>query len=460
MKIKLTALLIGIGMGLMAQADESGGPRIFTVEQAQEYALVHSYTLRNQQYEIEKAQKQILETASLFLPQVSANFGLQLNPILQPVGFDASVPIFPGQPVDPNAEGFNYITLGGGKWQTSAGVSANWLIGSYSNFLARKGSEVLKEINSLSKEEAELQVNADVAKAFNRVLLTEESVQLLEDDLASLQKNLYETRQLFENGFVEEQDVDQIDFLASNINNMLENAKRQRILAMQFLKFQMGIPLEEEIRVEGSLDESLNKVERELINIEEKKLDLENHVTYKLANTRYRGSVLQYKNEKADFYPTLGFAANYNNFYLSNEFDPLNFNTYWAPAAFVSGTITWNLFTGFANKAQAQQAKIGVYQAEVNKELTKSQIELNYTQARSDFLFALENYRNSLKNMRLTEKISDRTRIKFVEGISSSLDLSQAETQYVRSQQDYIEALQGLINAKENLEQALGINNF
>jgi len=85
---------------------------------------------------------------------------------------------------------------------------------------------------------------------------------------------------------------------------------------------------------------------------------------------------------------------------------------------------------------------------------------LNYTQARSDFLFALENYRNSLKNRRLTEKIRDRTRIKFVEGITSSLDLSQAETQYIRSQQDYLEALQGLINAKENLEQALGINKF
>ena len=460
MKIKLTTLLLGLSLILQGQTEEASGSRTFTVDQAQQYALEHSYSLRNQQYEIEKAQKQILETASLFIPQVSASYSLQYNPIIQPVGFDASVPIFPGQPVDPNADGFSYITLGGGPWQTSAGVSANWLIGNYSNFLARRASEVLMDINSLTKEEAELQVNADVAKAFNRVLLTEESVVLLEEDLSSLQKSLFETRQLFQNGFVEEQDVDQIDFLASNINNLLENAKRQRVLAMQFLKFQMGIPLEEEIKVEGSLDESLQEVERELMDIESKQLDLENHVTYKIANTQYRGSVLQYKNEKADFYPTLGFAANYNNFYLSNDFDPVNFNTYWAPAAFVSGTITWNLFTGFANKAQAQQAEIGVHQAEVNKELTKSQIELNYTQARSDFLFALENYRNSLKNLRLTEKIRDRTRIKFVEGITSSLDLSQAETQYIRSQQDYIEALQGLINAKENLEQALGINKF
>lgn len=459
MKIKLSVLLLLTGISGFSQENASG-PQTFTLEQAQQYALEHSYTLRNQQYEIEKAQKQILETASLFIPQISATYGIQLTPILQPVGFDATVPLFPGQPVDPNAEGFSYIALGGGKWQTSAGVSANWLIGSYSNFLARKGSEVLKEINSLTKEEAELTVNADVAKAFNRVLLTEESVTLLEEDLASLQKNLYETRQLFQNGFVEEQDVDQVDFLASNINNQLENAKRQRVLAMQFLKFQMGMPLETEIEVSGSLEASLEEVERELMDIESKKLDLENHVSYKLANTRYRGSVLQYKNEQADFYPTIGFRANYNSFYLSKEFDPLNFDTYWAPAAFVSGTLTWNLFTGFANKAQAQQAKIGVYQAEVNKEATKGQIELNYAQSRSDFLFALENYRNSLKNLRLTEKIRDRTRVKFVEGISSSLDLSQTETQHVRSQQDYINALQSLINAKENLEQALGINTF
>ncbi len=460
MRTKLIVLLMITALGINAQEAEPTGGRNFTVEQAQAYALEHSYTLRNQQYEIEKAQKQILETASLFLPQISASYALQLNPQIQPVGYDATVPLFPGTPVDPNAEGFNYVTIGGGKWQTSAGLSASWLIGSYSNFLARQGSEVLKEINSLTKEEAELMVNAEVAKAFNRVLLAQESVRLLEEDLASLQKSLFETRQLFQNGFVEEQDVDQIDLLASNINVMLDNAKRQEGLAMQFLKFQMGIQLDERIEITGSLDESLRLVEQELLNIEDKKLDLESHVTYRLANTQYRGSVLQFKNEKADFYPTLGFQANYNSFYLSNEFDPINFDTYWAPASFISGTLRWNLFTGFANKAQAQQAEIGVMQAEVNKELTRGQIELEFMQARSDFLFALESYRNSQKSLRLSEKIRDRTRIKYVEGLSSSLDLSQTETQLVRSQQDYIQSLQTLINAKEDLEKALGINNF
>lgn len=460
MKIKFTILSLLATLLVQGQVEESSGVRNFTVDQAQQYALENSYTLRNQQYEIEKAQKQILEAASLFLPQVSASYSVQVNPQLQPVGFDASEPLFPGTPVDPNAEGFNYITLGGGKWQTSAGLSANWLIGSYSNFLAKKASELLKDISNLNKEEAELMVNAEVAKAFNRVLLAQESVVLLEEDLASLQKSLFETRQLYQNGFVEEQDVDQIDLLASNIDVMLENAKRQDVLAMQFLKFQMGIPLEEKITITGSLDESLEKVERELLDIEAKKLDLEGHVAYRLANSQYEGSILEYKNEKADFYPTLGFSANYNNFFLSKEFDPINFDTYWAPASFVAGTVTWNLFTGFANKAQAQQAEIGVKQAQVNRELTKGQIELEYVQARSNFLFSLENYRNSQKNVRLSVKIRDRTRIKYVEGLSSSLDLSQTETQYVRSQQDYITALQSLINAKEDLEKALGINNF
>ncbi len=460
MKIKFTILSLLATLLVQGQVEESSGVRNFTVDQAQQYALENSYTLRNKQYEIEKAQKQILEAASLFLPQISASYSVQVNPQLQPVGFDASVPLFPGTPVDPNAEGFNYIALGGGKWQTSAGLSANWLIGSYSNFLAKKASELLKDISNLNKEEAELMVNAEVAKAFNRVLLAQESVVLLEEDLASLQKSLFETRQLYQNGFVEEQDVDQIDLLASNIDVMLENSKRQVVLAMQFLKFQMGIPLEEKITITGSLDESLEKVERELLDIEAKKLDLEGHVAYRLANSQYEGSILEYKNEKADFYPTLGFSANYNSFFLSNEFDPINFDTYWAPSSFVAGTVTWNLFTGFANKAQAQQAEIGVKQAQVNRELTKGQIELEYVQARSNFLFSLENYRNSQKNVRLSVKIRDRTRIKYVEGLSSSLDLSQTETQYVRSQQDYITSLQSLINAKEDLEKALGINKF
>lgn len=463
MKTSITALLMVFSLFIYGQAEEGSGIRRFTLEQAQTYALQHNYTLLNQEKEIEIAQQQIRETASLFLPQISANYELRANPIIQPVGFDVTQPLFPGQqpPAPPGTESsFEYVTIGGGNWQTSAGVTANWFIGSYSNFLAKKASEVLREMRSLGKEEAELAVNSEVSKAFNRVLLAQESVKLLEEDLASLQKNLYETRQLFQNGFVEEQDVDQIDLLASNIDNSLENAKRQEELTMQILKFQMGIPLDENIEIEGSLDESLRRVEERLIKIEETKLDLENHVSYKIANSQYKASVLEFRNERADFYPTLGFTANYNNFYLSQDFDPLNFNTYWAPAAFVTGRVTWDLFTGLANHAQAQQAKIGIQQAEVNRERTRNQIQLEYEQARSDFLFALRNYRNSKKSVDLSEKIRDRTRIKYVEGLSSSLDLSQTETQYVRSQQDYIRALQSLINAKENLEEALGINNF
>lgn len=230
---KVSFLMFMVSLSLQGQVDESESAlRTFSLQQAQNYSLQHSYLIRNQVYEIEKAKKTIKETAALYFPQISANVDMTHNAIIQPIAFPTdpdqnpfAPPSTPGTPAPEND--FQYITLGGGKYQNTWGVRANWMIGSYSNFLAKQASEVLKETRQLDKEEAEISIKADVAKAFYRVLVWEESVRLLRENLEPLQKSLFENRQLFQNGFVEEQDVNQVELLVSNLDNSLENAKRQ-----------------------------------------------------------------------------------------------------------------------------------------------------------------------------------------------------------------------------------------
>ncbi|MDZ7845506.1 MAG: TolC family protein [Owenweeksia sp.] len=60
------------------------------------------------------------------------------------------------------------------------------------------------------------------------------------------------------------------------------------------------------------------------------------------------------------------------------------------------------------------------------------------------------------KNVELSKKIRDNTMLKFSEGISSSLEFSQAENQYIENQRSYINAMQSLLFAKEELDKAMG----
>ena len=79
-------------------------------------------------------------------------------------------------------------------------------------------------------------------------------------------------------------------------------------------------------------------------------------------------------------------------------------------------------------------------------------------QTNSDFNTAAEKFNNEKASMELTKRIYDRTLIKFNQGMSSSLELTQVHNQYLNSQSNYFNAIFELLNAKNKLDKAL--NNY
>jgi outer membrane protein TolC len=107
--------------------------------------------------------------------------------------------------------------------------------------------------------------------------------------------------------------------------------------------------------------------------------------------------------------------------------------------------------------AASQRTKIALDQARTDFEQTQQQIKLDLTTAQSNYQFAIENYENSKKNLALSERIENKNQIKFTEGLSSSFDLRQAQTQLYTAQQQYFQAMLEVINEKANLETVLNI---
>jgi outer membrane protein TolC len=57
-----------------------------------------------------------------------------------------------------------------------------------------------------------------------------------------------------------------------------------------------------------------------------------------------------------------------------------------------------------------------------------------------------------MENVELSKKVYDTTLIKYNEGVASSLDLTQANDQYLLAQSDFIQAMSGLLTAKNKLD--------
>ncbi|BAO75229.1 outer membrane efflux protein precursor [Winogradskyella sp. PG-2] len=87
----------------------------------------------------------------------------------------------------------------------------------------------------------------------------------------------------------------------------------------------------------------------------------------------------------------------------------------------------------------------------------KNELELEYRNVKNEYNLAIETYANKQKNLTLAEKIERKNTIKFKEGISSSFELRQAQTQLYSSQQEYLQAIIDVINKKAELKNLLNI---
>ena len=105
--------------------------------------------------------------------------------------------------------------------------------------------------------------------------------------------------------------------------------------------------------------------------------------------------------------------------------------------------------------ARTQRAKINLNIAENNLKETEQQLKLQIAAAKSEYQFAIEEYDNKKDNLALAERIEKKNQTKFFEGIGSSFELRQAQTQLYSAQNDLLQTMLDVINKKAALETVL-----
>lgn len=445
----LILTLLAATAGAQMNSVPSQGGEGYSLEQARKYAMTNSYSIQDKEMEIDKAKATIRQALALWLPQMNAGYDAIWNAQIQPQAISKDAGFIPPDQFPPG-EDFIYLPFGT-EYQTTWNVGASFNL-SYTNFLANKASRILKKTKSLDLEDARINAVNEVEKAYYMVLVASENERLLQENLATLNQNFNETKALYDNGFVEQQSVDQLELLVSNLTNNLNNARRQKELALMMLKFNMGMDMEREIYLTDDLDKFIAIGE---LNEETTTFNVVNHIQYRKVSTQLDAALLNTKNEKSKWFPSLNLSVNHTESYFSNEFDPVNWDTYWAPGTRLVGGLAWNI-NPLGRTAAIQEAKVDAEKAELASELTRNKLSLEYQQALSDYNFALANYKTQKRNVEISTNIQNKERTKFKEGISGSLELTQAENQYLETQQSYIQSLLNLLNARENLDKALG----
>jgi len=425
----------------ISQAQE---PSSYTLQEAIEYAKVNSYALRDAEFEIEKAKKLVKETLAIGLPQVDAkstynNF------------FVVPKQQIPGSFV-PGADPDDLIEIAFGTPQNiGAEVTARQLIFDGSYIVATKSVKVFLELSEKIKVKSEFEITNAIIQLYAQVLISEENYRVLDSSAANLRATFEETKALEEEGFVGDQDVDQIELLLISTENRVRQADRQKGISRNILLFTMGLPLETNIELTTPVENVVNIASEETLIGD---FDYTQHIDFLLAENQFQTDLLKMKNEKAAYMPRLNAFYTYGLNSQSNTFNFFDDNP-WFPTSVIGVSLDVPIFSSFGRKNAVAQAQIEVDQSNMNLERTGRDIQVQVQQARDVYYQALDNYLTSEKNLELSDRISKKEMTKYKEGISTSLDLAQSQRQFLDAQSDFIMSTYNLIDAKSNLLKAL-----
>ncbi|MGB5498780.1 MAG: TolC family protein [Maribacter sp.] len=442
MRIQLLSLFMLL-FYMVGQSQEQANS--FSLDEAIAFALKNNYSAINAERDILDAKKQKWETIATGLPQISGDISYQ-NQLKQPISL-IPAEFFGGEPGT-----FQAITFGQPQQATATATLKQQIFdGSY--IVGVQATKAFLNYSNNNKEKTDLEVRKAVVESYGNVLLAIESVSILEKNKTTLEKNLFETTKIYENGLGDEESVEQLQITLSSIESQLKNAIRLKSITLQMLNLVMGIAIDAPTK----LSENLNDLTQKQIDfgLLDTPFSMENNVDYKLAANLNEQRYFEWKLAKSRALPTLNAFVNYGSSAFSDNFDFFSNDQQWYDSSILGFDLNIPIFSSLKRSAGTQRAKIALEKAKTQLSEAEEQIKLQLESAKSDYILAIEQYNTAKENQGLAERIEKKNQIKYFEGIASSFDLRQAQTQLYTTQQEYLQSMVEVINTKTALETIL-----
>lgn len=439
---QIRALLVIVLM--LATAGTSNAQQSsFTLDDAIQYALQKHASVKNAILEERIADRKIDELTGAGTPQV--RFIGELNDFI-----DVPVSFVPGEFF--GAEPGQYIPVQfGQQYSMSGGFSFSQLVFDGSYLVGLQAARTYRELSVKKTKQSRTDVAVNVTKAYYGALVSDARLDIIEANLQRVEKLMNETKALNKAGFVEKVDVDRMELTYNNLLVEKEKVMNFKSLSYLLLKYNMNYPYQEQIVLAERLEEIAKKK-----TIVPDKVNLENRPEYEVLSVSRKMQELDVKLSKAGYMPNLvAFGTfNYNN--ARNQFDFLTGGLKWFPTTLIGARLSIPVWTGLQNKSKLAQSRLSLEKIDNALDLMRNSFQLELDQART-------NYRNNLlsldfvrKNRELAKEISRVSKTKYDNGLGSSLEMVNAESDVREADANFFNVLYDTLISQIELERISG----
>ena len=438
--MKLTIVIWCLALSFISNAQN-----VFTLIEAQAYGIEHHESVENANIDLKIAQKKIRETKGIGLPQFSGSIGF--NNFLH-----IPTTVVPAKTFDPMAlEGEVAELKFGTKYTADAGVQLSQILFNGNYLVGLQASKAYANTSKVLIQKSKLNVKQDIADAYYTVLMLQNNIVSLNDSYNNMSDLLKRTQILVDEHMIESVQAAQLQLTILQIQDVISSVEAQVEIAKNLLKMNMGLDLEQEISLSQPLDDFLNL---KLLVLDS--FNPNNHIDYKILESQKKLNLLNLKNKKANYWPTVTAFLSHKQSAQRDKFNFASSDKSWYPTTVWGANIAIPIYSGGMYKAQVDQAELEIIKTTNTMKQADRGLRLQMKQAETNYNNAVTNYNTQIKAIEVAKLILDNTVTKYKLGSILSLELTQMESQYINTKAALNTATYNVVKAIQQID---NINN-
>ena len=403
------------------------------------YAKNNSPSLKNSTLDVELAKQQIKQTIASGLPKFNGGIGFQ-NYI------DIPTTVVPATAFDPGANENDLLGLQfGTDYNANYNLKVDQLLFSFTYIYGVKAAKTYSTLSDLVRVKIYEDLNEKIKLALGDYIFVKISKEIISENLQEIKVLLEKTQSLINEGFLEKTGASDLLLVKLDLESAKNDLDANEKITLINLKSIAGYPLDSNILLIDSFN--LSSLEIEPNNVEAK-----NTNAVKIGEQNLMLNQINLKVAKSEGYPSIYGFFSHQQMAMRNQFNFFETEKDWYPATLWGFNINIPIFNSGEGKAKTQIKEIAVEKANNELKEIENQIVALLMIIKSNYTSALTRLQNAKEKVSFSNQIYQDELLKFQNGASSLLFLTEKKTALIQAQQELLQKELELYKAKVQLE--------
>lgn len=302
-----------------------------------------------------------------------------------------------------------------------------------------------------------IELTAAVKKAFYNILLAQQSLGVLKESEALIERTVSDTQLKYDNGLASEYDLLTAQVQLSNLQPTILQTENSIAVACLLMKMYLSIPEDIDVTVEGELNDLTAQVEAAEV------LTTDVDSSSKLRSLDIQADVLRQslRVQNASRLPTLGAFGSYTISGSDTDLSrltgqPSDGSMFWQQPITAGVKLTIPIFAGTTKSAAARSIRNQMSQLDLQRKYAHAGVRVEVETAINNLLTARETMHAQEKTVAQAIKAYDISATRYGAGAGTILELNSAQLARTQAQLSYSQAIYDYLSARAEYDRIIG----